>query len=56
MLFSFMLLGEKKILCHPDIWHWESKEEIYCRELLCSVLLKDGFACVFSSLSWLKEL
>lgn len=42
-------------ICHPDTWHWENEEEIYCSELLCSVLLKDGFACAFSSLSWLKE-
>lgn len=50
-----MLLGKMISISHPDVWHWENEEEIYCRELLHSVLLKDHIACMFSSLSPLKE-
>lgn len=55
MFSLFMLLGKMIFICHPHVWHWENEEEIYCGELLCSILLKDCFACMFSNLSWLKQ-
>lgn len=50
-----MFLGKMIFICHPDIWHWEKEEDIYCRELLRSIFQKDHLACMFNSLSRLKE-